>query len=288
MKLRNNILLFFVTILFCIYTTSAHAQKVKGFLGKRVTAEFNSGLTYFLTTPVHNDAYDKSRKLRANLHPDFSIAYTIGKTTDIGFRVGYDQVKMKLPHQIIYEGSTNLYYANLEPAFSGTENSYQIINRENMGRSFNYQVFIRLYNKKYIAPVGFYQQISLGVNRYSLKESRIEAFYWYGTMSEEENEEFVNSTSQEPVFIDIDRYNILAFSYFLGNKKTFSNGVYINSGFELNVSFLSFFRKQESSSGATEASRRSQEYHYQIPNLLAKEIQISQLFEYKIGLGIIF
>jgi len=299
-KIKKNILITLnLTFLFVSVT---YSQKENlGYLGKKATVEFNLGTSYGLSTDLANNAHKNDRIFRPNFHPELTLAYTVKRNVDIGFKVGYDRVKVRFDNELEFSNVDPFYNPDLSTynQYGDNSNSYfQLVNRDNVGRSFNYQFFVRLYSKKYIAPVGFYQQVSIGINRLSFKYNEIEGYMSSQSLHSRNSEEFVNNSIGDPTVIKMRKFNMFAFSYLLGNKKIYKNGFYSNIGIELNL-----FGKRELSGEKKlwqylpvfdlfytyeEPNINSDSYHYQYPKQLAKSIQRSQLIEFKIGIGKIF
>jgi len=275
--------IFKILFLFLITLNIQSQEKLKtaGYLGKRTTIEFNMGLAYMHSTKMHENAFKNQRIFRANMHPEFTFAYTIKRNTDIGFKIGYDRVKFKFPDYLVFSDNKKepeiVYNADLSLAngygstIYNSEQYFDLINTENIGRSFNYQIFFRFYNKKYIAPIGFYHQISAGINRISFKDNEIE-----GSFREEPN--VVNT-------IKLQKYNMYQLSYFIGNKSIIKNEMYLNVGVEVNL-----FNKRGLSSffNSNYANDRSDTYHRYLPRKLGNTVMLSQVLEFKIGIGKIF
>jgi len=264
------------------FSTFFTQQKLKtpGYLGKRFTAEFNMGVAYMHTTKIHDGAYEKRKVFRGNMHPEITFAYTIKRNMDLGFKIGYDRVKLSLPDlpfENINRNNNYVYSADLsiqrtvENENLDNQSNFTFLNETSVGQSFNYQLFLRFYNKKYIAPIGFYHQFSIGINRISIISNRADGYF--------------NINPSEIVEIRFLKYNLYEFSYFFGNKKLLKNNMYINTGIELSI-----FNKGKLAKFANSKyiNTNSDIYNRYIPRKLANEIMLSQLLEFKIGIGKIF
>lgn len=274
-----RIRLFFSLIFFSV--SHLCLSQTYGFLGKRHAIEFNLNNTYFFSTFVDNIYLEKNKKMKYNIHPEVSLSYTVTNQIDLGIRLAYDQVNMTLPYQLKYR--TNSYNTNLTENVNGNsyDNYLQIIERNNIGYGYNIQVYLRKYAWKYIAPVGFYQQFSLGFNQIHFNNNDIKAYFSNRSLTLEEHEARSNTYSSSLIKLDLRKYYLLEISYFLGKHRIFNNGIYINSGFEISWIVNNYLRDKTHGALIT----KSYTYHYKIPHMLAKELQLAHLFEFKIGIG---
>ena len=109
-----------------------------------------------------------------------------------------------------------------------------------------------------------YHQVAFGMNRISFKEKEMRGEF--------KRDPFLNFV------VPLNSYNLYQLSYFVGNKRMFKEGIYLNTGLEFSL----FFRNQLTHKSAASS------YEKTIPKLLADEIMLTQVFEVKIGIGKIF
>jgi len=263
-----------VLLILCFSISNMLGQnkvKTPGYMGKRFTVELNLGMGYMYTTKANI----KPNSFQGNLHPELTLSYSLSKRIDFGLKAGYDQVKLRRPDGFsIIPNSTNIdYYSpSLDPHIDDYNTGYEVQyeGQNVVGRAINFQLFFRLYQKHYIAPVGFYHQVAFGMSRLSFK-----------------NTEMIFSFVESPdnqFSVPLISYNIYQISYAVGNKRMLKNNFYLNTGFELNV----FFRRRLRGWKYGYSKSGSNEHQFIEPSLLAVEIMLSQLLEFKIGIGKIF
>lgn len=303
-KMKSRIIISLFLIL-GFGETSMIAQ-TNGYMGKRLSVELNTGVSYYLTytidqkdISIHDEYYKEHKRFRWDLHPDLSIAYTVGRRTDLGIRIGYDPVKVKLPHYLDFssEGNNFAYTAELEPYLTGENASYfQLKDRENKGMTYNLQFFIRRYTKKHVAPIGLFTQFSVGYTQFKYRDSEIEGYFSEGFLTEAQNKTYVNNQEGNPIVFKLESYKMFALSYFVGNKRIFDNGIYLNTGIEFNLFIRSkamlkngrLLKEFSPFDSYSDLDQNTYNYHYYLPKLLSDEIIRSQFFEVKIGLGKVF
>ncbi len=256
---------------------SSNAQ-TRGYLGKRFTVELNLNNGYSRITKLNADFNEKiSGKVRRyNIYPEFTLSYTVGRRVDIGLLHSRDFVRAQF-YELNFEfkGLNNFYTPNLEPAPEQNLNFRYVFlpNKEkSIGFSRMYQFFFRFYTKRSIAPVGFYHQLAIGFNTLGFKNP---------IKGHLEGTSTLNLGEVVPIELKIQKYNVSKLSYFLGNKKVFTNGLYINSGIGFNFPISYKLAVMERSSS-------SWKYNYEYISQLDKETIYAQLIEFKIGLGFIF
>lgn len=268
--MKKSIILFFLTT---ITSSTLFAQNI-GFKGMKNSVELNIGTGYDLISRNYPQFTN-----RINIHPDITYTRTVGRRIDLGVRIGYDRVHIVPPAaNLSTEGSaTTTYSPSLNPNqnSSSQTNSYFFYPDQTtiIGFGINYQAVIRIYNRKYIAPVGMYHQFSAGILTANIKGKEITGVF--GASRAE--------TGQTQTTI-VNPTSVKHFSYLLGNKKTFGSGVYINTSIEFNYNHvLGIYNKEKESLAGTQ---NSLPFQYTYPARIAANLFTSQLFEFKFGIGI--
>lgn len=270
---------FIIFILFSLFINGF--SQVPGFVGKKFTVQFNNSVGY--STSENSSIFKRNKLIKLNYHPDITFAYTVGRRVDLGLRLGYNKFEGYLRGFSYIDIKSNITESNAELTSInedediGSRFYHDQINYVAKSRNINF--FIRIYNKKYIAPVGIYHQISLGYNFYRFEDNMIN-----GDLITETSE----LTTSIPYSIELNTQKLFELSYLFGRKRTFKNGFFIDKSVAFNLFFLDNASKRGGSSLFEFTGAYWHQYNYKFPNLIAKEIKANQFLEFKIGIGYIF
>lgn len=300
--MRLIIILFLITL-----SVFSFGQNV-GFRGKKFSVEFNTNTIVSISNALMYNSFKNGRfnsypnsaeirkfrkkfkGLKLKLHPELTLNYTIARRMSIGAKIGYDRLNYFPIQGINVINELPTYTPELEELEETSEydlgldtkpffHSNLEITKVNVIETLFY---VRIYGKNQIAPVGYYHQFGIGRSHFSVKNNKIDGFI--GLIGEENYRVEEGSLDYT---MEVASNNVYYFSYGLGNKKVFSNGMYFQYGFEINVYFGSKFseKKMSKQEGFTKGSYN---YHYKNARRISKTIAIDHFMQNKLGIGYIF
>ncbi len=227
------------------------SAQVPGYQGKRFSAGYNAS-TFFYITPEgwNGNISDILSGTRLSYKTELHVNYVLSRKVSAGFSYYFAKQKAYFTHNYV----DNVGY--LVP-----KNDY-VLCRLNI-----FEFNMKFFRKNFIAPAGFYHQLSIGIVKYSLGEKNNEL-----TLSNQMN-------SGAPVIIegDKDPYSCVKLGYSIGKTNPIGHNFYLNTAFGIN-----FFRGGDSSLYRAGSSLPVRNY------LLAnfnRNLRTHNLFEVKLGFG---
>jgi hypothetical protein len=242
--------------------TAITAQNV-GYMGRKISVE-----TALNATPSVFNILNKSPgKSKYYVAPNFGILFTTSSSTEIGIKVGFENVKPILLSDYYYREDGSYTDYSFEP--------------DSRNARLNYKTFdfvIRNYtNSGYIAPIGTYFQYLFGVSSKITSDSIEGELFYTNNWDNLPAFTFDYGTMSSSVGSRIFRLGIG-----LGRKAIITDGLFYQ--IELNVMYNHLYLKDsEDDSYGSVSEHILQNSYYD-----RRYIRWDKLVEFKIGLGYMF
>ncbi|MBL1281382.1 MAG: hypothetical protein COA33_013975 [Fluviicola sp.] len=257
--------------------TLLHAQN-PGYLGKKISIEINGLFSISNANRAFNSVRsstdeskakrilkDRKYSFRTEIHFDYSIT----RRLSLGVFGSVSQHKFTYNNFSVLMGEQGDGVTGRYKTFISNEDIYMMMVKE-AGLS------LRVYGKKHISPVGFYNEFRIGVIQSVLSKSVD------GIMTESSLSIIVNDLSYEYT-VPNRPFNFLKIGYSLGRKIVFKHGFYLNLSASLNLVLGRYKFK-----GRGELDKTSWYYHYNMGYTERKFLFKDNFFQYKAGFGLIF
>ncbi len=282
-------------LIILIFGLNCYSQ-VPGYMGHRFSVEgninilpsfvnaargYNSG--YSSADSDNIDYYTSSNgsnnypTFSMNFSKSFSVNYSIRKKIDVGLRVNYSNGNYKL-----IDKSDISNYSNYQQAIAFSIHSQSQLRPYHL---LDYNLNFKFYLGNYIAPVGNYILVGIGIIDV---RSTTKIKYSKRDYSEYYYEEIQAPTSTK--LVDLSEKFIKTSAGFY-RKKFITEKVYINSGFEFNFIFLGLSDQRFYDIGGYSTNIRTKGLDDLIDKTyrlnIGRHLAIENRYNFKIGLGII-
>lgn len=239
---------FFVFIFAC--SLQILSAQVPGYQGKRFFVGYNaSSFFYFYDFTLEDGLSGIIESTRLSYKTELNINYTLSRKIAMGF--SYYTAKQN----DFFSKNEIQNYGYMSPRLGLAECKLAI-----------YELHFQFFRKNFIAPVGLYHQLSIGLVRYSL------------ATDDNKLTVYNDLAGATPLVIDgpADPYTCFKLGYAIGKTNPIGHNFYLNTVFGIN-----FFRGGDAAF-SLRSSTTTQNYILQNFN---KNLWTHNFFEIKIGLG---
>lgn len=245
----KKILVFAICLFGC--ASLMHANFVPGYMGKRLSVGVNvSSFPFFDEFQLSSDLLLNTR---FSYKSELALNYTVGRKASLGFSFYYGKQKYKPgPDQSLSTGGYGYYVEPKDDDFIHC-------------RLMIYEVNLKLYRKNFIAPIGPYHQIGIGVVKYNAVAP--------GDTIVLVDQQYENRVAT--VDVPAEPYSCIKLSYHIGYAAPVFKDCYFNFALGIN-----FFRGGDSSKikyGATTSNY--------LLSVMNRNLRLHNLLEFKFGFG---
>lgn len=251
-KLQRRII--FLHLLLFVFAAQSLSSQVPGYRGKRFSAGYNaSSFFYFADYSRQEGIAEIIFATRLSYKTELYANYALSRKVNIGFSY--------------YRGKQKYYFAD------GDVEGYYV--RPKKGFTFcklnAFEVHFKFFRNDFVAPVGLYHQLSLGIVKYTMDQPG-DTLGLYQDPSTGNN--FQIFTIQKP----LEPYTCFKLGYHIGKTNPIGNNFYINTAIGIN-----FFTGGDYQ-GFWMGTDRSTVNSYLIKKL-NKGLLSQNMLEIKLGLG---
>lgn len=225
------------------------SAQVPGYMGKKLSVGINAS-TFFHFTEYSEGLTEMLTSPRFSYKSELALTYTVARRVSIGGSFYYGSQKYETP------GGGGIFFNHYGGTYT-TKDDY--IRCRLMIFEFNTKIFRR----NFLAPIGPYHQIGVGVVRYSAVSPGDTLALYYDN----------NSSSVAAVVDTDDKYSCFKLSYHIGYAAPVFKNCFFNFAFGYN-----FFR-----AGDSIKVRRAVEPGNFVLGTLNRDLRRYNNFEFKIG-----
>jgi len=246
------------------------SAQVSGYLGRRLNVEMNTfySPTYLVFENKDELEYNNATRFKFNLQ--FALNYSISKRMELTFKYR--------------RGADFVEYANwMETIVGGVVTDFRFT-KEFDDQPLNYQYFdigVHLFTRPFIAPVGCYHELNIGIVQFCHPEQNIDGgyYYEYAPVYDSTYGFWDNTWERAPVNVQKKGYHYRV-GYSISHKKVLTNRLMFHYTFLANWHIRKFGME---SWGSTISIREAEE---EILNSVAiRYKRWTDIFTIKLGLS---